>query len=248
MATGTPPRPAKSAAAPRLSVTDEAISKVKDLIVARQLSPGQKLPREQDLATLLGLSRSSLREAVRALSLMGVLEVRQGDGTYVTSLQPRVLLEALTFAMDVFQDDTVHELFEVRRLVEPAATALAAARITNSELAELQADLVRMEESTSVEELVERDVQFHQAIIGAAGNATLESITRGLAHQTTRVRIWRGMLDDGVIQRTHHEHRAIYDALRARDAELARACAVVHVAESERWLKMNLEARHSRRD
>ncbi|MDP9209413.1 MAG: GntR family transcriptional regulator, partial [Actinomycetota bacterium] len=70
-----------------MAVTDEAIGKIKDMIVSGELGPGDRLPREADLAERLGLSRSSLREAVRALSLIRVLDVRQGDGTYVTSLE-----------------------------------------------------------------------------------------------------------------------------------------------------------------
>src|SRR5579859_595673 len=78
----------------QVAVTDEAIEKIKAMIVSGALRAGDKLPREADLATELGLSRSSLREAVRALALVNILDVRRGDGTYVTSLEPRLLLEA----------------------------------------------------------------------------------------------------------------------------------------------------------
>src|ERR1700720_197279 len=76
-----------------VAVTDEAIEKIKSMIVSGTLRAGDRLPREADLAADLGLSRSSLREAVKALSLMNILDVRRGDGTYVTSLQPPLLLE-----------------------------------------------------------------------------------------------------------------------------------------------------------
>ena len=78
-----------------MSVTDEAIETIKGMIVSGELRPGDRLPREADLAQRLGLSRSSLREAVRALSLVRILDVRQGDGTYVTSLDASLLLDAL---------------------------------------------------------------------------------------------------------------------------------------------------------
>src|SRR5262249_8923767 len=80
-----------------LAVTDEAIEKIKAMITSGVLRAGDRLPREADLAAELGLSRSSLREAVRALSLVNILDVRRGDGTYVTSLEPQLLLEALSF-------------------------------------------------------------------------------------------------------------------------------------------------------
>src|SRR3954447_7524676 len=108
-----------------MALTDEAILRIKEMIVGGQLRPGDKLPREADLAETLGLSRNSLREAVRALALINVLDVRQGDGTYVTSLEPRLLLDTMSFVLDLHRDDTVIQFFEVRRILEPAATALA---------------------------------------------------------------------------------------------------------------------------
>ena len=105
-----------------VALTDEAIGKIKEMIISGRVRPGEKLPREADLAAELGLSRNSLREAVKALTLVNVLDVRQGDGTYATSLAPSLLLEALSFIIDFHRDDTVLEFFEVRRILEPAAT------------------------------------------------------------------------------------------------------------------------------
>jgi len=82
-----------------LAVTDEAINGIKQMILSGQVRPGEKLPKETELATRLGLSRSSLREAVRALILAGVLKTRQVDGTYVTSLEPHQLLETMSLAV-----------------------------------------------------------------------------------------------------------------------------------------------------
>src|SRR6476619_4359412 len=100
-----------------MALTDEAIKRIKSMIVSGELRPGDRLPREADLAERLGLSRSSLREAVRALALIHVLDVRQGDGTYVTSLEPRLLLDAMTFVVDFHRDDTVLAFLEVRRIL-----------------------------------------------------------------------------------------------------------------------------------
>jgi DNA-binding FadR family transcriptional regulator len=113
-----------------MAVTDEAIEKLKGMIVSGELRPGERLPREADLATSLGLSRSSLREAVRALSLVRILDVRQGDGTYVSSLAADSLLDALNFIVEFHRDASVLELLEVRRILEPAASARAAVRVT----------------------------------------------------------------------------------------------------------------------
>src|ERR1700716_2402105 len=102
-------------------VTDGAIDRIKQMIVTGELRPGGRLPREADLAARLGLSRNSLREAVKALALIRVLEVRQGDGTFVSSLAPDLLLESTRMATDLLPGRSVLELFEVRRLLEPAA-------------------------------------------------------------------------------------------------------------------------------
>ncbi|HYU67139.1 MAG TPA: GntR family transcriptional regulator, partial [Jatrophihabitantaceae bacterium] len=95
-----------------MAVTDEAIEKLREMIVSGRLKPGDRLPREADLATSLGLSRSSLREAVRALSLVRILDVRQGDGTYVSSLAADSLLDALSFIVEFHHDASVLELLE----------------------------------------------------------------------------------------------------------------------------------------
>src|SRR5213596_864126 len=122
-----------------MGLTDSAIEHIKGMIVSGELRPGDRLPREADLADRLGLSRNSLREAVKALSLIHVLDVRQGDGTYVTSLEPRLLLDAMTFVVEFHRDDTVLEFLEVRRILEPAATAMAALNMTDQQIADLRA-------------------------------------------------------------------------------------------------------------
>ena len=114
-----------------MALTDDAIDKIKEMIVSGVLSPGDRLPREDELAARLGLSRSSLREAVRALALVRILDVRQGDGTYVTSLSPELLLEAVSFVIDMHRDDSVLHFLEVRRILEPAATAIFARNATS---------------------------------------------------------------------------------------------------------------------
>lgn len=224
-----------------MSLTDDAIVKIKELIVSGELRPGDRLPKERELAAQLGLSRNSLREAVRGLTLIRVLDVRQGDGTYVTSLQPEVLLEALSFAVDLASDQTIAELFEVRRLLEPAATALAASRIGEEPLAELDALTAGMWHSSSAEELVRDDLDFHEKIVQATGNETLVMLCRSVAQRTVRVRVWRGIVEEGVVEWTCQQHEAIHRALARRDGALALAAATVHVAEVERWLHSYLQ-------
>ncbi|MFJ6928645.1 FadR/GntR family transcriptional regulator [Streptomyces nigra] len=223
-----------------MAVTDEAIEKIKAMIVSGALRPGDRLPKESELAAALGLSRNSLREAVRALSLIRILDVRQGDGTYVTSLDPQLLLEALSFVVDFHRDDTVLEFLAVRRILEPAATAMAAARIGEQQLDALAGELDRLGDAPSVEELVASDLEFHRGIVRASGNSVLCSLVDGLSGPTTRARLWRGLTQRDAVARTLHEHRAILAALRDRDAEAARSWATVHIASVEQWLRSTL--------
>ncbi|WBO67363.1 FadR/GntR family transcriptional regulator [Streptomyces camelliae] len=223
-----------------MAVTDEAIEKIKDMIVSGALRPGDRLPKESELAAALGLSRNSLREAVRALSLIRILDVRQGDGTYVTSLDPQLLLEAMSFVVDFHRDDTVLEFLAVRRILEPAATAMAASRISEQQLDALSARLDALGAEPSVEELVAADLEFHGGIARAAGNSVLCSLLDSLSGPTTRARIWRGLTQEDAVGRTLREHRAILAALRDRDAETARSWATVHIASVEQWLRSTL--------
>jgi DNA-binding FadR family transcriptional regulator len=183
------------------------------------------------------MSRNMMREAVTALSLINVLEVRRGDGTFVTALSPSHLLDALTFIADFQRDDTVLNFIEVRKLLEPAATARAAALIVDEELAGLAELLDTMREDIPVEDLVLKDADFHRRIIAAAGNPVLGSVLETMSRPLHRARVWREFLEHGAFERTRMEHLAILDALRRRDAEDARAWSQVHISATEQWLR-----------
>ncbi|GII02680.1 FadR/GntR family transcriptional regulator [Planobispora takensis] len=220
-----------------MAVTDAAIDKIKQMILSGELTPGSRLPKEADLAERLGLSRNSLREAVRALALINVLDVRQGDGTYVTSLEPRLLLDAMSFVVDFHQDDTVLQFFQVRRILEPAATAMAATSMTEPEIDELRGILSALPEDPSVEQLVANDLRFHQRIAEGSGNAVLCSLLESLSGPTTRARIWRGLTQENALEKTREQHAAICEAIASRQPEVARAWATVHIAGVEEWLR-----------
>ncbi|WP_432827484.1 FadR/GntR family transcriptional regulator [Dactylosporangium sp. CA-092794] len=223
-----------------MALTDEAIDKIKGMITSGELGPGDRLPKEADLAERLGLSRNSLREAVKALSMIRVLDVRQGDGTYVTSLEPNLLLDALSFVVDFHRDDTVLQFLEVRRILEPAATALATERMTDADVAKLQTVLDQLGDDPTIEALVANDLEFHRLIAAGSGNAVLCSLIDGLSGPTTRARIWRGLTQEGAAARTREQHQAIVEAIASRRPDLARSWASIHVAGVEEWLRRAL--------
>lgn len=228
-------------------LTDKAIRRIREMIQCGELPPGARLPPEQQLASELGLSRNLMREAVKALAVARVLEIRRGDGTYVTSLEPALLLESLSSAVELLQGDTLLELTEVRRLFEPVATGLAASRISEDALAEIGHHLDAMRRARDdVELLNKHDAAFHKAVIGAAGNATLATLLEGISSRTVRARVWRGLVDDNAGDRTVAEHEAIYEALVARNAPLAEAAALIHVSTTEQWLHEHLH--HNKAD
>jgi GntR family transcriptional repressor for pyruvate dehydrogenase complex len=224
-----------------MALTDEAIERIKGMILSGELRPGDRLPKEADLAERLGLSRNSLREAVKALSLIRVLDVKQGDGTYVTSLQPEILLDTVAFLIDFHRDDSVLHLLEVRRILEPAATAMAAHAMTDEEIAGL-GELVKSvdENDPDLTGLIAADLEFHRRIAIGSGNPALASLIESLSAPTLRARVWRGLTQEGAATRTHEQHQAIQTALLAREPEVARAWATVHVAGVEEWLRRAL--------
>lgn len=223
-----------------MALTDEAIARLRGMIQSGALPPGARLPPENQLATQMGISRSGVREAVKVLEAARVLDVRRGDGTYVTSLAPKLLLEGVGFAVELLQGDTLLEVMEVRRLLEPAATGLAARRISGAQLDELAAALKAMRDAASnsdPELLMLADVAFHRIVIASTGNETLMSLLDGLSSRTVRARVWRGLVLGNVTEATIDEHRAIYDALHAGDPFLAQSAALLHVSTSEAWLR-----------
>ncbi|GAA4488336.1 FadR/GntR family transcriptional regulator [Microbacterium panaciterrae] len=225
-----------------MAVTDEAIEKIKTMIVSGELGPGDRLPPEKELAERLGLSRNSMREAVKALEVIRVLDVRRGDGTYVTSLEPHLLLEAISFVIDLHDDDSLLELFAVRRMLESQATGLAATHGDVEAIAALQEEIEGVDAGVSIDDLVAHDIRFHQDIVRMTGNGYLASLIESLSSQTIRARVWRGLTEQGAVERTLSEHRAIADAIAQRDPVLATSLATAHIAGIERWLRQAAQA------
>jgi GntR family transcriptional regulator, transcriptional repressor for pyruvate dehydrogenase complex len=142
--------------------------------------------------------------------------------------------------VDFHRDDTVLEFLEIRRILEPAATALAAVRMPDEDRIELGKVLDAADVNAPVEEFVQADMEFHRLIGVGSCNSVLASLVDNMSVPTARARVWRGMTEPHAKDRTLAEHRAIYQAIIGRDADLARSWATVHIAGIESWLRTAL--------
>jgi GntR family transcriptional repressor for pyruvate dehydrogenase complex len=223
------------------SATDQAIAKLKALVSSGEFTPGARLPTERALTERFRISRSSLREAVRALTMVGVLEPRVGDGTYVTTLEPELLLTGIGFVSDLAKAESLLEIHHVRRVLESEATRLATPRLTEKDFEKLEECLERMETADTVPAFIEADMAFHRVILDACGNSTLASLIENLSSGTFRARLWQSVVERGAVQATVASHWSIYKALVARDVDGAAAADVMHLGIAEEWLRKLLE-------
>lgn len=226
---------ARFAKFPRATLSEEIANRVLTLIQAQQLRPGEKLPAERELARTMGVSRPVLREALRALSLMGVVDIRHGDGTYITSLEPKQLVSHLDV---VFSTDGVAlgRLLEARRVVEPGSTRLAATRIDDDGIAGLERLLVALGGALGdADRFGDLDIEFHDAICDAADNFLLSQLLR-VINTMGKVSRRRTGATRAVRETAYRDHRAIIAALRARDADAAESAMAAHLDHIERAL------------
>ena len=228
--------------APGLSQTDVVLQGIKAMITSGQLEAGSRLPVEKDLALTLGVSRGSLREGVRALCIMGVLETRQGDGTYVTSLDSSLLLAPMGFMIDMQTAEHRRDLHGVRRVLESEAAARAALHITDEQLREAEGildsmhPLVFADPVADHEPITAADVAFHRVIAKAADNGALAALIDALADRTFVARRSIGEFHVEQVRRAYDEHGAILDALRHHEPDRARLLMSHHLLTVEDYI------------
>lgn len=225
------------------SQTDVVVDGIKAMITSGRLGPGSRLPIEKHLAVELNVSRGSLREGVRALALMGVLETRQGAGTYVTSLDASLLLAPMSFLVDLHGDADASHLQAVRRILETESAGRAAIGIDDDALlkaAEILADVEPIIDSSNeddFEKFIRADIEFHRVIASASGNPALEALIEALATRTVRSRLLRAISEKGALPATHREHLAIMQALRQHDPDAARLRMGTHLLAVQEFLR-----------
>ena len=221
-----------------MSQTDVVVYGIKKMILDGELAPGDKLPIEKDLAPRLGVSRGSLREGVRALSIMGVLETRQGAGMFVTSLDASLLLTPMNFVVDL-QPSGAQHVHSVRRVLETDAAARAALHITDDEIAAAERILDAAEQAIADvdhEAVLEADMAFHKLIATASDNPVLAALIEALSSRTVRGRMWRAITDENADAATALEHRAILRALAEHDPAAAQIRMASHLLGVEDFL------------
>ncbi len=200
------------------------------MIADGTVMPGQKLPPERDLAKSFGVARSSLRQALKVLEIMGVISQRVGDGTYLNTGAAAILGEPMEFLI-LLDGITFHELMEARLIVEPELTARAAARATTEDIAELRGVLKGMEEARGDHaRFVEQDLLFHHTIFRIAANRVC-GLMFTVVHQSLAKLIH---LTSQVVPEEHTLalHRRVFQAIRKRDAEEARRRMIEHLDDA----------------
>ncbi|MVA76211.1 FCD domain-containing protein [Auraticoccus sp. F435] len=215
------------------SQTDVVVTGVQQMILDGTFAPGSQLPVEKVLAEQLGVSRGSLREGVRALSALGVLETRQGAGTFVTTLAPERLLGGLGFWVQLQAGPSAAHAHTVRRVLEVEAVQRAAERFTQAHTArarELLDGARRAIDADPVdhEAAMRSDLGFHRLISEVAGNPVLSALIDAMSAPTLAAR-WQALFNSPRLHDTHREHEAILAALTDRAPDRARAWMEVHL-------------------
>jgi GntR family transcriptional repressor for pyruvate dehydrogenase complex len=213
-------------------IYEEIVRQVKAMIAEGRLKSGDRLPPERDLSEKFVVSRTSVREALRALESLGLVEIRPGEGTFVREVSIETLIEPLALIM-ASQREAIGELFEARRLLEPSIAALAAKRATPEDLQEME----RILDEQGLEVAAGRtgfaqDARFHAAIGAAAHNRAITRIAHALMDLLAQSRE-DALATPGRPSRSHADHRRILAAIGARDEVAARAAMVDHLTAVE---------------
>ena len=225
------------------SRTTAVIDSISQMLRDGRLSPGDRLPPESELTQELGISRTPLREGIQALVLLGVLETRQGDGTYVTDLRAESLFKPLMLASEIQARSNPLDILATRRVLEVEVAGLAALHRTDEGIAAAQraldaaAEIIAKGWPIDHERILDTDMAFHSALASMSGNGVMIGLLNSLGARTTRARLGREQSEEGVSQRTHAEHCAIFSAVVDGDVTRARAHMANHLFGVEEFAR-----------
>jgi GntR family transcriptional repressor for pyruvate dehydrogenase complex len=205
------------------------VGRIVELIRTGNLRPGDRLPPERELVEIFSISRPSLREAVRALSTLGIVESRHGGGTFVTDLDAQTLLAPLDFFLQLSQVN-VDDTFEGRRIIEVEIARKAAVNAKRADVNELN-DMIAAHAKIQRDPIGFRilDSRFHEKLSQIAGNAVLQRVAYGLYNMDLHIRR-RATAEPGTIAESSEDHAQITAAITAHDPERAAAAMTQHLS------------------
>ena len=216
----------------KTKVYEQAAQQLQRMIRDGLIKPGEKLPPERELAEMLQVSRGSLRDAIRTLELMGLVEPRQGEGTVVCDPSAKSLINPLATVL-FRQRELVGDLLEFRRMIEPTLAGRAAQNVSDEELAYMEEILRRQKEKVNQGELaIEEDSEFHYAIAQAARNSVVLKVLDAFMDLLRETRE-RSLQLEGRLQKSFVGHRRILDTLRKHDVRAAEKAMRQHIDEVE---------------
>jgi len=213
----------------RISVKDQALEQLKRYIQLSNVKVGQRLPSERELAERLGIGRSSVREALKILEAVGLVETRVGDGTYVTAQAGASFGRTIGFSLAAW-GGTLIEIMDARQMIEVAAARVAAQRSTDDDLAALRAEVERMEATidSDPQAYLAADMNFHRLIGRATHNQLVAQIITYLIDMLERLLKEADQLSSKVTDEGKATHRAVLDAIISRDPEAAAKAMLRH--------------------
>ena len=218
-----------------LSLPDRLSVDLERMILEGDLAPGEKLPAERELAEHFGVSRASVRDALRELEKRGLIDRRPGRGTLVLDPAARAGVQAQVLGEFAQLEPELQHIIELRAIIEPPAAALTAQRATARDLAQLRELLAAMDQTEDGERYAQLDRVFHQSIAQYSHNPRLALVNDQLVQQAEPIRARRYLTRARRVASTA-AHRKIYDAIAAGNAELAEQAARAHVEDISRQL------------
>lgn len=224
----------------RRKIYEEIADQLHDKIKSGELLPGDQLDSVQSLAEGFDVGRSAVREALSALRAMGLVEMRQGEGTFIKQYDPSTLSQSLSTGILMNRQDTI-ELLEVRKILETGCAASAAQKRTDDELFQIQKALMDMEKAVSNRDLGEQaDLQFHMAITAASHNRLLGDLMNHVSQlmiesmrETRKLSLYS---EAAILEKLYKEHKEIFVAIKDSDSEKAQQAMLHHLNEVERFL------------
>ncbi|MFZ5632160.1 MAG: FadR/GntR family transcriptional regulator [Bacillota bacterium] len=223
-----------------ISRSERIVSQIKSLILEGKLKQGDKLPPERELAELMNVSRTSVREAIKTLSAMGLVIIRKGHGVFISEADLESVINRVGDAL-VIKKDEIEQLFEVRKILETQAAEWAAERATDEQILYInglvsEAKAACEKTDTKVEVMTGYDRIFHNAVIEASQNNILAMLNNGLLEALNKVRA-KTMRVPGRVAQSILDHEEIARAIVSRDGKRASKAMYTHIESVEQSIR-----------